>query len=83
MLDSFQLNDFADDNFTFDENDRKFSKRLENTVEKGKNLLILSNFSFFPQCFQKASTADTHTHTHKKKTQGFFAKELNFCCLLK
>ena len=28
--------EFADDNFEFEENDRKFSKRVENTVEKGE-----------------------------------------------
>ena len=32
-----------DDNFKFDENGRKFSKRVENTVGKGE---IASNFSF-------------------------------------
>ena len=33
MLDSSK--EFADDNFKFDENGRKFSKPLENTVGKG------------------------------------------------
>ena len=36
MLDSSKLRDFADDNSKFDENDRKFSKRVENTAEKGE-----------------------------------------------
>ena len=30
-----KLKQFADDNFKFDENSRKFSKRVENTVGKG------------------------------------------------
>ena len=34
-LDSSKLKDFADDNFEFDENGRKFSKQGENTVGKG------------------------------------------------
>ena len=33
ILDSSK--EFADDNFKFDENGRKFSKRVENTVGKG------------------------------------------------
>ena len=36
ILDSSKLKEFADDNFKFDENDRKFSKRVENTVGKGE-----------------------------------------------
>ena len=31
-----KLKEFADDNFKFDENGRKLSKRLENTVGKGE-----------------------------------------------
>ena len=31
-----KLKEFADDNFKFDENGRKFSKRVENTVGKGE-----------------------------------------------
>ena len=54
ILDFSQLKEFADDNFKFDENHRKFSKRVENTEDK---LLVTSNFSF-SQCFQKTCTAD-------------------------
>ena len=36
ILDPSKLKEFADDNFTFDENGRKFSKQLENNVEKGE-----------------------------------------------
>ena len=35
-LDSSKLKEFADDNIRFDENDRKFSKWIENTVGKGE-----------------------------------------------
>ena len=34
ILDSSKLNEFAEDNFKFNENDRQFSKWVENTVEK-------------------------------------------------
>ena len=34
ILDSSKLKEFTDDNFKFDENSRKLSKRVENTVEK-------------------------------------------------
>ena len=43
----------ADDNFKFDENSRKFSKRVENTVGKGE-IARYEQFLLFPQCFQKA-----------------------------
>ena len=36
ILDSSKLKKFADDNFEFDENGRKFSKMVENTVGKGE-----------------------------------------------
>ena len=36
ILDSSKLKEFADDNFELNRNDRKFSKRVENTVGKGK-----------------------------------------------
>ena len=44
---------FADDNFKFDENGRKLSKCVENTVGKGK-IARFEQFLLFPQCFQKA-----------------------------
>ena len=52
ILDSFKLKEFADDNFKFDENGRKFSKRVENTLGKGENARP-EQFLLFPQCFQK------------------------------
>ena len=40
----------ADDNFKFDENGRKLSKRVENTVGKGE-IAHYEQFLLFPQCF--------------------------------
>ena len=53
ILDSSKLKGFADDNFKFDENGRKFSKWVANTVGKGK-IAHYEQFLLFPQCFQKA-----------------------------
>ena len=50
--------EFADDNFIFDEDGRKFSKREENTVGKGE-IARYEQFLLFPQCFRKNCTADT------------------------
>ena len=36
IVDSSKLKEFADDNFKFDENGRKFSKRIENAAGKGE-----------------------------------------------
>ena len=44
---------FADVNFKFDENGRKLSKCVENTVGKGE-IARYEPFLLFPQCFQKA-----------------------------
>ena len=53
ILDSSKLKEFADDNFKFDKNGRKLSKRVENTVGKGE-IACYEQFLLFPQCFQKA-----------------------------
>ena len=53
ILDSSKLKEFANDNFKFDKNDRKLSKRVENTVGKGE-IARYEQFLLFPQCFQKA-----------------------------
>ena len=45
----------ADDNFEFDENTRKFSKRIENTVGKGE-IARYEQFLLFPQCFQRLAS---------------------------
>ena len=50
------MKEFADDNSKSNENGEKFSKWIENTVEKGE---IAHNALLFPQCFQKTCTADT------------------------
>ena len=52
ILDSSKLKDIADDNFKFDENSRKLSKRVENTVGKGE-IARYEQFLLFPQCFHK------------------------------
>ena len=52
------MKDFADDNSTSDENHGKFSKRVENTVEK-REIARYKQFLLFPQCFQKTCTEDT------------------------
>ena len=61
---------FADNNFEFDENRRKFPNWVENTVGKGE-IARYEQFLLFPQCFQKTCTADT-------KKQGLFEKDLKF-----
>ena len=53
ILDSSKLKEFADNNFKFDENGRKLSKQVENTVGKGE-IARYEQFLPFPQCFQKA-----------------------------
>ena len=55
---SSKLKELADDNFKFDENGRKFSKQIENTVGKGE-IAHHKQFLLFPQYFQKTCTADT------------------------
>ena len=72
MLDSSELKEFADDNFKFDENDRKFSKQVENTVGNGE-IAHYEQFLLFPQCFKKTCTADTRAACRR---QGLFGKGL-------
>ena len=45
------------DNFKFDENDRKFTKWVENTVGKGE-IALYEQFLLFPQYFQKTCIED-------------------------
>ena len=52
------LKEVADENFKFDRNGKKFSKRIENTVDKGE-IARYEQFLLFPQCFQKTSTVKT------------------------
>ena len=58
ILDSSKLKNLADDNFNVDESDRKFSKRVENTVGEGE-IACYKQFLLFQQSFQKTCTADT------------------------
>ena len=51
------MKEFAHDNFKFDENGGKFSKKVENGVGKG-DIACHKQFDLFPQCFQKTCTAD-------------------------
>ena len=53
-----KLKELADDNFQFDENGRKLTKRVENTVGKGE-IARYEQFLLFPQCFQKTCAEDT------------------------
>ena len=53
ILDWSKLKQIEDDIFKFDENSRKFSKWVENTVGKGE-IAHYEQFLLFPQCFQKA-----------------------------
>ena len=48
----------ADDNFNFDENGKKFSRKVENAVRKGE-IARYEQFLLFPQRFQMTYTADT------------------------
>ena len=49
ILDSSKLKEFADDSFKFD---GKFSKRVENTVEKGE-IARHEQFLHFSPCFKR------------------------------
>ena len=58
ILDPSKQREFAYNNLKFDENGRKFFKRVENTAGKGE-IARYEQFLLFPQCFQKTSAADT------------------------
>ena len=51
FLDSSKLKEFSDANFKFDENDRKSSKPVANTVGKGE-IARHEQFSFFHSVFK-------------------------------
>ena len=62
---------YADDNFDFDENGRKFSKRVKNTMGKGeiaryKQFLLFPQFFFFLRFVLKT-----------RKTESLFGKGLD------
>ena len=50
ILDSSKLKEFVDDNFKFDERDRKLLKRVENNVGKGE-IARYEQFLLFLQFF--------------------------------
>ena len=58
ILDSSKLKEFGDNNFKFNENDKQFSKWVENNVGKGE-IAHYEQFLLFPLCFQKTCTSDT------------------------
>ena len=58
ILDWCKMKEYADDQIRLNENGRKFSKRVENTVGKGE-IARYEQFLLFPLCFQKTWTADT------------------------
>ena len=58
ILDSSKLKRFADNNFKYDLNSGKLSKKVENAVGKGE-IARYEQFLLLPQRFQKTYTADT------------------------
>ena len=52
-----KLKEFADNYFKFEENGRKFSKKVENSVGKGE-ISRYEPILLFSQCFQKTYTTD-------------------------
>ena len=65
ILDSSKLKEFADDNFKFDNNSKKFPKREENTV--GNREIATSNFSF-------PTELSKHLHCRQVKTKACLGK---------
>ena len=71
ILDYSKLKEFADDKFKFDEYDRKFFKRVENTVGKGE-IARCKLFLLFSQWFQKTCSRLLQS----RKNKGLFGNEL-------
>ena len=65
-LDSSKLKEFADYNFKFDENEKKFSKWVENTVGKGE----IARYEQFSNSVFERLVLQT------RKNQGLFGKGL-------
>ena len=72
ILGSSKLKEFADDNFKFYKNGRKFSKWVEKTRGKKEKVLITSDFSFSLCVFQSLVL-------QTRKNQGLFGKGLRYC----
>ena len=66
ILHHSKLKEFADDNFKLDDNGRKSSKRVENTVGKRRNC----SFSFSHSVFKRLVL-------QSRKNQGLFGKGFN------
>ena len=81
LPDSSKLKEFADDNFKFDENGRKLTKRVENTVGKGE-IAHYEQFLLFPQCFQRACFPGASKGVIVwELVNSFLKKTLVFTCL--
>ena len=66
------MKEFADDNFKFDENGGKFSRRVENTMGKGE-IARDEQFLLFPLCFQKICTGCRHVKTRVCLGKGYMS----------
>ena len=58
ILDSSELKEFSNDNFKFDENGRRFSKQVENAVEK-REIARNEKFLLFPHSVFKRLVIQT------------------------
>ena len=68
FLDSSNLKEFADDNFKFDESDRRSSKTLENTVGR-EEIARYEQFLLFNSVFKRLLL-------HTRKNKGLIGKGL-------
>ena len=68
ILGSSRLKEYADNNFKFDENGRKFAKRVENTVGKGE-IACYEQFFLSLSVFKRLVL-------QTRKNQGLFRKGL-------
>ena len=69
ILNSSKLKVFADNNFKLEGNGRKFSKRVENTVEKAE-ICLLRAISPFPSVFKRLEL-------QTRKNQGLVGRGIN------
>ena len=76
-LDSSKLKVFADKNFKLEENGRKFSKWVENTVGKVE-IACYKQFLHFLQCFQKNYSAGLVLE--RVNCYNFSHQENDNCC---
>ena len=67
ILDYSEVKEFADNNFEFDGNGRKFSKWVENTVGKGE-IAHYEQFLLFPHCWYSWLCGTGLQNEHHKKT---------------